>query len=136
MEETAHHMPKVLQLYLEISQYPILASRIRDRMRQELFARGVISERRFYEEAREKAIMSQQREGLMDPFGQEPAEVWEERLRQMQDTLTDFYFAYNLPHDLFRQLVAEILGPPAEANEHVLTFNPELAPWDILFAKG
>lgn len=136
MEFHGQHMPKVLELYLEISQYPILASRIRERMRQELFARGVITETRFYEEAREKAIMSQRREGLLDPYGQEPQEVWEERLRQMEDTLTDFYFAYNLPHDLFRQIVTEILGPRTDENEHILTFNPELAPWDILFAKG
>lgn len=136
MDENGRFMPKVLQLYLEISQYPILASRIRERMRQELFARGVISQERFEAEAREKAILSQKREGLSDPLVQESAEMWNERLRQMRDTLTDFYFAYNLPHDLFRSIVSEVLGPQRLADDDILTFNPELAPWDILFAKG
>lgn len=36
-------IPKVLELYLQISQHPILGHRIRERMRQELFARGVIT---------------------------------------------------------------------------------------------
>ena len=136
MDENGRFMPKVLQLYLEISQYPILASRIRERMRQELFSRGVITQERFEAEVREKAILSQQREGLSDPLVQETAEMWNERLRQIRDTLTDFYFAYNLPHDLFRRIVSEILGPQRLADDDILTFNPELAPWDILFAKG
>jgi hypothetical protein len=136
MDENARFMPKVLQLYLEISQYPILASRIRERMRQELFSRGVISQDRFEAEAREKAVLSQQREGLSDPLVQESAEMWQERLRQIRDTLTDFYFAYNLPHDLLRRILGEVLGPQRLQDDDLLTFNPELAPWDILFAKG
>jgi hypothetical protein len=136
VDENARFMPKVLQLYLEVSQYPILASRIRERMRQELFARGVIAPDRFESEAREKAVLSQQREGLSDPVVQESAEMWQERLRQVRDTLTDFYFAYNLPHDLFRRILTEVLGPQRLQDDDILTFNPELAPWDILFAKG
>ena len=54
-------MPKVLQLYLEISQYPILANSIRQRMRQELFSRGIINQEDFEIEVREKAIASQER---------------------------------------------------------------------------
>jgi hypothetical protein len=136
MEDGSRYMPKVLELYLEISQYPILASRIRERMRQELFSRGVITPARFEAEVHEKAVMSQQREGLVEPYAQEPEETWNERLRQFRDTLTDFYFAYNLPHDLFRQIVAETLGVGRLGDEEILTFNPELAPWDILFAKA
>ena len=56
--------PKVLTLYLELSQYPILATQIRERMRQELFQRGVITPEAFETEARHKAIQSQVREGL------------------------------------------------------------------------
>jgi hypothetical protein len=136
VDENAPFMPKVLQLYLEISQYPILASRIRERMRQELFARGVITPDRFESEARDKAVLSQQREGVSDPLSQESAELWQERLRQVRETLTDFYFAYNLPHDLFRRILSDVLGPQRLQDDDILTFNPELAPWDILFAKG
>ena len=88
-------IPKVLELYLQISQYPILGRRIRTRMRQELFARGIITPGQFEQEVKEKAVLSQQREGLADPFVQETAEVWQERLVQIRDHMTDFYFAYN-----------------------------------------
>ncbi len=130
------NMPKVLQLYLEISQYPILARRIRQRMREELFARGVVNKQVFEQEVRDKAIRSQEREGLINPFEQEPTDVWQERLNQIRDHLTDFYFAYNLPHDLFKQIVQEVLSERMPNQEVVLTFNPELAPWDLLFTQG
>jgi len=132
-----HKMPKVLALYLKISQYPILARRIRERMRQELFSRGIISPKVFIEEVREKGILSQKREGLFDPMAQELPEVWEERLRHIRDHLTDFYFAYNLPHELFEDIVQEVMAERhLEPEDVILPFNPELAPWDLLFAQG
>jgi len=132
-----HKMPKVLALYLKITQYPILARRIRERMRQEIFSRGIISRRVFIDEVREKAVLSQKREGLFDPFAQELPEVWEERLRQVRDHLTDFYFAYNLPHELFEDIVQEVMAERhLETEDVILPFNPELAPWDLLFAQG
>jgi hypothetical protein len=132
-----HKMPKVLALYLKITQYPILARRIRERMRQELFSRGIISPRVFEEEVREKAVLSQRREGLYDPLVQEPPEIWNERVRWTREHLTDFYFAYNLPHDLFEDIVQEIIAKRASQPEDViLPFNPEIAPWDLLFAQG
>jgi hypothetical protein len=132
-----HRMPKVLALYLKITQYPILARRIRERMRQELFSRGIISPRVFEEEVREKAVLSQRREGLYDPLVQEAPEIWEERLRWIREHLTDFYFAYNLPHELFEDIVQEIISERAPQPEGlILPFNPEIAPWDLLFAQG
>lgn len=50
------HFPKVLTLYLSLSQCPLLAPRIRERMRNELFARGVIDRETFEKEVREKAV--------------------------------------------------------------------------------
>jgi hypothetical protein len=129
-------LPKVLQLYLEISQYPILAPRIRQRMREEIFNRGVVTPQEFEQEVHDKAIHSQEREGLVNPFEQEPPEVWQARTEQIRNHLTDFYFAYNLPHDLFKQIVQEVVSERAPNHEVVLTFNPELAPWDLLFAQG
>jgi hypothetical protein len=132
-----HRMPKVLALYLKITQYPILARRIRERMRQEIFSRGVISPQVFDEEVREKAVLSQKREGLYDPLVQEAPEVWEERMRWIREHLTDFYFAYNLPHKLFEDIVQDIIAERAPQPEDViLPFNPEIAPWDLLFAQG
>ena len=51
--------PRVLTIQLELSNYPILSSRIRQRMRQELFKRKVISPQAFEAEVRQKAIQSQ-----------------------------------------------------------------------------
>jgi hypothetical protein len=129
-------MPKVLELYLEITQYPILAGRIREHMREEIFARGVVQPETFEAEVRAKAILSQQREGLSNPPAEEPSDVWNTRLQHVRDHLTDFYFAYNLPHSLFGQIVEQVIREHAPRQEVILSFNPELAPWDMLFAQA
>lgn len=144
MAETHADLPKILSLYLQISQYPILAHQIRRRMRDELYRRGVITPARLEEEARDKAILSQQREGLIDPYGEEDSSAWEQRLQQIRDHLTDFYFAYNLPLELFHRIVDELVGERRRVtgdlnsnkyDEITLTFNPELAPVDLLIRK-
>lgn len=127
----------ILSIYLQISQYPILAPQIRERMREELFRRGIISPERLDAESKEKAVLSQEREGLNDPYGQEEEAVWLQRKRTVRDYLTDFYFAYNLPIDLLQTIVNELLarrmGHPATTELH---FNPELAPLDLLLTKA
>jgi hypothetical protein len=128
--------PKVLTLYLALSQYPVLAPSIRERMRHEIFQRGIITPEAFHAEVREKAIESQRREGLSDPFGQEDPQVWEQRLRIIADNLTDFYFAYNLPYEEFEVLLKQALSGRMPSQDVVLTLHPELAPWDMLFAEG
>ena len=132
----AGEYPKVLRILLELRQYPILSRAIRERMRHELFARGVITERRFDAELEQKAIESQEREGIVNPLYEESPADWAERLRVVRDRLTDFYFAYNLPHDLFQELVEEVVAQRQPDQEVILSFNPELAPWDLLFAQG
>ncbi len=127
----------ILSIYLQISQYPILAPQIRERMREELFRRGIISPERLDAESKEKAVLSQQREGLNDPYGQEEEGTWLQRKRTVRDYLTDFYFAYNLPidllHTIVNQLLARRIGHPATNELH---FNPELAPLDLLMTKA
>jgi hypothetical protein len=132
----AQSLPKVLHLYLEISQYPILAKRIRQEMRQEMFSRGIISPHAFEQEVKDKAILSQQREGMHDPFAEETPEIWQQRIEKIRDQVTDFYFAYNLPHDLLQEIVSKLISERAPEQKVLLAFNPELAPWDLLFAKG
>jgi hypothetical protein len=129
-------LPKVLEIYLEISRYPILASTIRQRMRQELYARGIISPTDFENEIKTKAIQSQRREGLRDPLVEESEDVWQRRVAHFRDNLTDFYFAHNLPHAMFEDIVRDVLAKRIPRDDVLLTFNPELAPWDLLFARG
>ena len=129
--------PKILALYLQIAQYPILARQIRQRMREELYRRGVIDSAQFEQEARTKAIDSQYREGLSNPYVEEEEQQWEQRLQHVRDNLTDFYFAYNLPGDLLQRIVQDLVGqrgaaPTANVR---LTFNPELAPVDLLLRQ-
>ncbi len=128
---------RALSIYLALAQYPILSTKIRARMRRELFKRGAIIPQAFEAEVRQKAIRTQALEGLHNPFAEEPTEVWELRLMRVRDHLTDFYFAYNLPYELFEQIVREVLSERgAEEREMMVSFNPELAPQSMLFEQG
>lgn len=126
----------ILNIYLTINQYPILGSRIRSRMRHELFTRGIITQEAFEAEARRKAIESQTREGLRNPFGEESSEVWETRLGRIRDSLTDFHFAYNLPYSDFERIIKDILTERGGMEADFVWFNPELAPQDMLFEQA
>ncbi len=133
---------KILDIYLLIAQYPILASRIRQRMREELFRRGIITPERFEQEVREKAVLSQQREGIYDPQRSESAEQWEIRYHRVRRTLTDFYFAYNLPVELLHQIIDSLLAGPVNgaaertSSDLALRFNPELAPLEMVLRQA
>ena len=126
----------VLNIYLTLSQYPILAHRIRSRMRTEMFRRGIISQEDFEAEARQKAIESQGREGLQNPFGEETSEVWEIRLSRIRESLTDFYFAYNLPFSDFERILRDVMTERGKPDLDFVWFNPELAPQDMLFEQA
>ena len=97
-------------IYLALSQYPVLSERIRARMRDELYERGIITPQQFESEVRLVGIRTQQQEGLRNPFGEEDAEVWEYRLSRVRETLTDQLFARHLSFELFEQLVWEVLS--------------------------
>lgn len=128
---------RTLAIYLTLALYPILGTQMRARMRRELFERGVISTQAFEAEAREKAIRSQTLEGLHDPFAEEPPDIWELRLTRIRDHLTDFYFAYNLPYDLFEQIVRDTLRERGAGTQAMsISFNPELAPQSLLFEQA
>jgi len=104
-------------------------------MRRELFERGIITQETFEADVRERAIQSQKREGLHDPYVEEAFEVWETRLARIRDYLTDFYFAYNLLHEDFERIIREIVSERGES-PNLITFNPELAPQDMLFEQA
>lgn len=126
-----------IDIYIKLAQYPILCDEIRVRMREELFRRGITTQAEFEAEVKEKAIESQRREGVMDPFNQEPANLWQKRKERIRDFHTDFYFGHNLPHQLLDRIIQEVLSnQPAPTNVVELTFNPELAPWELLFRQG
>jgi hypothetical protein len=125
------------RIYLTLSQYPILQRRIRERMRKHLLESGVITKKDFELLVREQALLSQTHEGLHDPYGEEPEELWRERQQHIRDYLTDLYFANNFPFDLFEGIVTEVLAERgADYDELLVTFNPELAPLEMLFEQA
>ncbi|HSL30060.1 MAG TPA: PEP/pyruvate-binding domain-containing protein [Anaerolineales bacterium] len=141
---TTHTTPpessKVLDIYLLIAQYPMLASGIRRRMREELFRRGIITPQRFDADVKERAVQSQKREGIYNGLQSETAEQWELRWSRVRRTLTDFYFAYNLPIEILHQIIDELLTPQADgrsvAPDQTLPFNPELAPLEMVLRQA
>ncbi len=137
MPDLPSDAPSILAIHLQLTHYPILAPRIRRRMREELFRRGVTTPERLEDEARTQAVQSQLREGLRDPYYEEETPTWQQRLDIVRDYLTDFHFAYNLPLELLARLIEETV---AERNGRQrpasLGFNPELAPRDLLLRKA
>jgi len=123
-----------MSITVTLGQYPILCGRIRSRMRAELFKRGIIDKHEFEAMVRKQAIQSQEREGLRNPVGEEPAEIWEERHARVRDQLTDLTFSQHLSFDLFQDIITETLNErgitPRDPN---LAFNPEQAPQELIF---
>jgi hypothetical protein len=134
-ESVTPEMPKVYEIYLQLANYPILSDRIRRRMRAEIFNRGFQEREHFEQEVETKAKQSQKNEGLIDPFNQESTEVWEQRKHLIRNQLTDFYFAYNLSPRHLNEIIEEEIGQK-DGDRPTMSFNPELAPWNVLFAKG
>lgn len=131
------HPGRQFRIYLALCQYPVLAGRIRARMRRELFERGIITPLEFEEQARALAIQTQEWEGLRDPYGEEPAEMWELRLQRVRDHHTDYLFSQYLSYELFEQLVWEVLRERGVTFEdQALSFNPELAPLELVFEEA
>lgn len=126
-----------IDTYIKLAFYPILCDQIRMRMREELFQRGIISQAEFEREIKEKAIESQRREGLYDPFENEETNVWQRRLDRIREFQTDAYFSDNLGGTLLTQIIEEALNnQPGPTHSIELTFNPEIAPWELLFRQG
>jgi len=126
-----------INIYIKLAQYPTLAYEIRVRMRDELFQRGIIEQKVFKAEVKAKALESQRREGLHDPFGQEQAHIWQKRKARIRDYQTDVYFGNNLSQAKLDAIIEEVLNSqPGYTDSIELTFNPEIAPWRMLFRQG
>jgi hypothetical protein len=128
---------RLLSIYLTLNQYPILVNRIRLRMRHELFSRSIIHPQVFEREVFDKAIQSQEREGLKVPTLEETGEQWETRLQIMRSQLTDYYFSEHLPFELLTELINDVLNERGiRQQDSLLSINPELSPQEILFEHG
>jgi len=135
MQDFSNSTDRLMSISLAMGQYPILSDRIRARMREELFHRNIITKQDFESEVREKALQSQQREGVANPVGEEPADVWEKRLVRVREQLTDLLFSQHFSFDLFQEIVNQVLLEKGVeiGEDKTLTFNPELAPQELIF---
>jgi hypothetical protein len=137
MAQAGAHPGRQFRIYLALSQYPLLSSRIRARMRRELFDRGVFTQAEFEAQSRQLAIQTQEWEGLRNPYGEEPSELWEVRLARVRDQHTDFLFSQFLSFELFEALVWEVLRERGiNISELTLSVNPELAPLEMVFEQA
>ncbi len=128
---------RLLSLTIALGQYPILGSKIRARMRAELFNRGIIDQKEFEAQVRSEAIQTQKMEGIDNPYYQEPSDIWEERKSVLRDQLTDLLFSRHLPFDLMETMISEILVEKGiTPTEQHLAINPELAPLDLVFEQA
>ena len=126
-----------IDIYIKLAQYPILSDLIRVRMREELFKRGILTQADFEAEVKRKAIESQRREGLVDPYSQEEANIWNKRKERIRAFQTDAYFANNLGIPVLEGIIDEVLySQPSTSPGPELKFNPEIAPWELLFQQG
>jgi hypothetical protein len=137
MTFTATSSDRLLSIMLTLGQFPILCNRIRIRMRRELFNRGLLSQSGFEAEVREKAMLSQRREGLHNPVYEEPNDIWETRLIKVRDQLTDLYFSQHLSYSFFEQIVNEVMKERGvDRDEQLFSINPELAPIELVFEQA
>ena len=134
MQLFSNSSDRLMSITLALGQYPMLASRMRSHMRHELFNRDIIQKQEFEARVRKQAILSQEREGLMNPLGEEPAEIWEERHSRVRDQLTDLIFSQHLSFDHFQTIITDVLNERGiERSNPTLTFNPEQAPQELIF---
>ncbi len=128
---------RLMNIYLAVSQYPGLASRIRSSMREALFKRGILTPQALETMVRERAIQSQRLEGFDDPFGEEPAENWEFRKNFVRDQITDLIFSQNLAFEQLEMIIKAVLQERGVSlSEQQLSLNPELAPLDIVLEQA
>ena len=137
MAFTPTHTDRLVNVILALGQYPILNGRIRQQMRRELFRREIIQPGDFEREVRRLAILSQEREGLRDPLGEEPTDVWEMRMARIRDQLTDLKFSQHLTLEGLEKIIGEVLSERGiDVVGLMLSLNPETAPLDLVFEQA
>ncbi len=128
---------RLLSVMLALGQYPILAPRIRARMREELFSRGIIDSISFEAQVRDEAVQTQHVEGIENPYAEEPKEIWEARQTAVRNQLTDLLFSRHLGFEVLENLISDVLQERGLTTPDThLTFNPELAPLDLVFEQA
>ena len=137
MDFKANTTEKLLNIVLALAQYPMLGARIRMRMREELFTRGITDVKSFEAQVRDEAIQTQKLEGINNPYNQETTDLWETRKAILRDHLTDLLFSRHIPFEFLEKIIEETLNEQGISSLDVrLTINPEMAPLDLVFEQA
>lgn len=99
----------LFSIQIILAQYPILQDRIIEAMLNQLVGEGYLTFNEFEIRARDFAVMSQKREGLQNPFGQEAPGVWDLRLQRVRTQLISVEFSQHYTLDDFSKLVEDIV---------------------------
>ena len=113
MTQQDYNQNVLLTIQTTLSQYPILTEKIENEMYNRLLLDGYISVSSFSEKIRDFALLTQKREGLKDPFFQEPSLVWEKRLDRVQSMMVCQEFAQRYPLDVFNAIVDGVVKVPS-----------------------
>ena len=128
---------RLLTITLALTQYPILAPRIRACMRRELFERQIINRKDFEAQVTEEAIQTQRLEGMDKPLLQESSELWSIRLAAIREHMTDLIFSQHLSFEVLEDLISSVLSERGVNSDDLkLAINPELAPLDLVFEQA
>jgi hypothetical protein len=128
---------RLLTITLALTQYPILAPRIRACMRRELFERQIINRKDFEAQVTEEAIQTQRLEGMDKPLLQESSELWSIRLAAIREHMTDLIFSEHLSFEVLEDLISSVLSERGVNSDDLkLAINPELAPLDLVFEQA
>ena len=100
-----------------LSQYPILSEKIEKEMYNRLISDGYITVTSFMERVRGFALLTQKREGLENPFAQEPSRVWEKRLARVQSMMICQEFSHRYPLDVFNTIVNSVVKDPSSKSK-------------------
>ena len=112
----------LLSIKTTLSEYPILSEKIENEMYNRLVLDGYISVTPFTQKIRDFALLTQKREGLKNPFAQEPPLVWEKRLERVQSMMIHQEFAHCYPLDAFNAIVDSVVKKSSSSSSGELTF--------------
>ena len=107
----------LLSIQTTLSQYPILTEKIEKEMYSRLILDGYITVSSFTEKVRDFALLTQKREGLENPFAQEPSLVWEKRLERVQSMMICQEFAHHYPLEIFNKIIDSVVKDPAAGSK-------------------
>ena len=137
MQEIAYNQQNYFRMQSTLAEYPILRDRIIEAMLNQLVRDQVFSLSEIQVLVTEKAIRSQTREGLNNPFIQEGPAGWEHRLSRIRAHLIIDQYANQYTFNKFIETVNNIVeNRPVEKEPDFFWHNVEFASTESIFEQA